>query len=161
MHHVPGLFWYVLEPTTNWIRHLANVTNTATGIMFVYQLSRPDSIAVVNNALVHYGAPYFSITFSLNVLLTLMIVTRLILHRKKIRISMGATAGVAKLYKAAVTMLVESCALYVVTFLLFVGAWASGSILQYFFLQIFAQTQVRAVFESSWPIATVWTRLSD
>jgi len=95
---------------------------------------------------IRFGAPYFSIAFALNVLLTLMIITRLVLHRKNIRDAMGTTAGVGGLYKAVITILVESAALYAVTFLMYVGPWATKSSLQYIFLQILAQTQVIAPF---------------
>ena len=74
------------------------------GIILVYQSS--ELTAKVWSAL-----PYFSISLSLNVLLTLMIVIRLILHTRNIRAAMGI-AGSGRLSKAIVTMLIESCALY-------------------------------------------------
>ena len=61
---------------------------------------------------------YLSISLFLNVLLTLMIVTRLVLHSRQLQSAMGITARAGRLYKALVTLLVESCALYAITFLL-------------------------------------------
>ena len=131
------------SPARHQLRHDANPTGTATGILFIYQTTRPASAIVALDEVVHFGAPYFSIAFALNVLLTLMIITRLVLHRKNIRNAMGTTAGVGGLYKTAITILIESSALFAVSFLMYVGPWATKSPFQYLFLQILAQTQVR------------------
>ena len=57
-------------------------------------------------------------------------------------------AGAGELYKAIVTILIESFALFFISFLLFLGTWATRSFIQYTFLQILAQTEVRAVINS-------------
>ena len=98
---------------------------------------------MTSGAIVHFGAPYFSVSFALNIILTVMIVTRLILQRRNLRNIMGTTGGVGGLYKTAATILVESSALYALSFILWVGAWANGSFLQFTFLQVVAQAQVR------------------
>jgi len=69
-----------------------------------------------------YGIPYLSISVSLNVLLTLMIVIRLILHDRSIRAATGSGAGIGGFYKAVSTMLIESCALFAVSSLVVVVA---------------------------------------
>ena len=143
IRNVPCLFGYVLEPTRNQVRYQANLTATATGIMFIYQATRLDSPTVTLDTIFRFEASYFSTAFTLNILLTLMIVARLALHRKKIRNVMGTTAGVGGSYKAAIAIIVESSALLAVSFLMYVGPWAAKSSFQYIPLQIFAQTQVR------------------
>ena len=80
------------------------------GIMLVYQTAELTGG-------VWFGLPYFSISLSLNVLLTLMIVVRLILHTRSIRTSTGK-GGINGLYMVIVTMLIESSALYGVSSLL-------------------------------------------
>jgi hypothetical protein len=115
---------------------------TATGILFSYQATRPGNVVRTLDNIVHFGAPYFSVSFALNTLLTTMIVTRLILHRKNIREVMGATPNVGKFYTTAVAIIVESSALNGICFLLYVGPWAAKSPVQYIFLQILAHTQV-------------------
>ena len=88
--------------------------------------------------------PYFSISLSLNVLLTLMIVIRLILHTKKIRTALGF-AGIGGLCKVIVTMLVESCAIYAVSSLLVIGPWAAHeNPIGNFFTFILPEARVRA-----------------
>ena len=84
---------------------------------------------------------YFSISLSLNILLTLMIVIRLIIHTRNTRNALGI-AGVGGLCKTVVTMLVESCALYAVSSLLVLGPQSSA--VRDIFIPTLSETQVRA-----------------
>jgi len=113
--------------------------------MLTYQTSQPGR-CIRNSALVNYGLSYFSISLSLNVLLTLMIVTRLVLHSRNIRTVMGASSGLTGLYKTVVTMLIESSAIYAASSLLFLGFWGSRSYVADVFSLIQAETQVRTFF---------------
>ena len=110
-----------------------------TGIMLVYTNSE-----LAPN--IWTSLTYLSISFSLNVLLTFMIVIRLTLHVRNTRAAVGIS-GIGGLSKAIVIMLVESCALYAVSTLLVLGslgAGDSGSSVANFFVAILPQTQVRA-----------------
>ena len=102
-----------------------------------------------------FGVVYLSISVSLNVLLTLMIVIRLILHARKIRTATGSLAGISGLYNTVSTMLIESCTLFSITSLLVVGALAVyiysspdismiGGFIVDIFVPILAEIQVRA-----------------
>jgi len=133
-------YWVMAFPC---LMYLASI---GTGILFTYQATRPGNIVLILDNVVHFGAPYFSVSFALNTLLTIMIVTRLILHRKNIRKVMGATPNVGEFYTTAVAIIVESSALNGICFLLYVGPWAAKSSVQYIFLQILAHTQVIAPF---------------
>ena len=83
--------------------------------------------------------PYASIALSLNVLLTLMIIVRLILHTRSMGIS-----GMGGLCKDIITMLIESCALFSVNTLLFIGFWGAHSSAERIFRFTLFMTQVRA-----------------
>ena len=131
--YVPRLFGYAFEFS---VAFRTNADNAAMGITFVYQAADPTSS-------LWSSLPYFAISFSLNVLLTLMIVIRLILHTRNIRSAMGTT-GSGGFYKAVITMFIESCALYAVTSLLIIGLWVPGNHVSEVFLRILGQTQVRA-----------------
>ena len=114
------------------------------GIMLIDQTANPhdrfwDSITV------NFGTPYFLISLALNVILTLMIVIRLIMHRRNIRNAMGAQDRASRVYKTIITILVESSALYTVSFLLFVGPWGATSYVEDIFFPPLAQAQVCAV----------------
>jgi hypothetical protein len=74
-----------------------------------------------------------------------MIVIRLIRHDRNIRNATGAPAKAFGLYKAIVTMLIESCALYSVTYLLYIVPWSLRSGVQFIFFPILADAQVRIV----------------
>ena len=112
------------------------------GITFIYQTSQPNS-SIWNTVAINFGLPYFSISISLNILLTLMIVVRLVIHNRDIRSALGTPTGISDLYKAIITMLIESSALYAVNSLLFIGPWGAGSHVADIFLPILAETQVR------------------
>jgi hypothetical protein len=125
---------------------LANLIETAMGILLVYQTSQPSGIW--NSLAANVGIPYFSISVSLNILLTLMIVARLILHDRNLKSAMGGPDRVGGLYKTVVTMLIESCALYALTSLLFIGPWYAKNHTSDIFLPILAEVQVRPAFAS-------------
>ena len=100
----------------------------------------------------YFGRPYLAISVLLNVLLTLMIVVRLVLHSKNIRAAMGNQGGIGGFYKTAVTILIESSALYATSSLLVVGlskpvrsAWVLADMrgITDAFDPILAETQVR------------------
>ena len=124
------------------VTHHINFTGTAMGIaLLYYQASKPYS-AIWDSANPDFGAPYYSISFSLNALLTLMIVIRLILHSRNVRNAMGTEAGAVGMHKAIITMLVESAALYAVAFLLYIGSWGAQSPAQFIFLPVLTEAQV-------------------
>jgi hypothetical protein len=114
------------------------------GIIFVYQTSQPGSYG--NSLGASTGIPSNTLSLALNVLLTVMIATRLVLHGRNIRNAMGSGNGANGLYKAVVTMLVESSALYTVNTLLFIGPWGAKSWVADIFLPVLAETQVRALY---------------
>lgn len=95
------------------------------------------------DTVLHFGLPYLSISISLNVLLTLMIVVRLVLHSRSIRAAMGTSSGIGSLYRATVAMLIESSALYAVSSLLVIGLWVARGGAAEIFLPILCEAQVR------------------
>lgn len=120
--------------------NFTNVTDTAMGITTVYtNFSGP---IVYSSALSRIGAlSYWVISLSLNVLLTLLIVVRLVIHSRSIRRAMGTSFG---LYKSIISMLIESCALYASSFLVYIVTSREGGGLVSAFQPILGGTQVRA-----------------
>ena len=112
--------------------------DAATGIVFIFaKLTVP------------WGRDaYYSIALSLNVLLTPMLITRLVLHSKNIRRAIGDQDGASGLYKGVVIMLVESGVLYAASFVIVAGPyWAHGpDYFQYVTPNILARVQVRTAF---------------
>ena len=75
-----------------------------------------------------------------------MTTARLAMHKRNIQNAMGAAAGVGGSYTTTITVIVESYALNAVVTILYLGTWAANSLVQYVFLQLLVQTQVRAFF---------------
>ena len=125
------------EPTTT-LR--ANLINTVMGILYLVTGSKDTSYSSV---VTDFGLPYLSISASLNILLTLMIITRLILQARDTRTALGIT-GIGGLCKAIVTMLIESCTLWAMSSLLTISPWVAGYHDLLAFVPVLAQTQVRA-----------------
>ena len=90
--------------------------------------------------------PHLSVSVLVNVLLTLMIVIRLVLHDRNVRAAIGSPTGMSRLYKTIVTMLIESSALYAVISLLLIGLWAARSTASGIFLPLISPIQVSFVF---------------
>ena len=111
-------------------------------MMLIHQTSQLDKNTWKSVAF-DFGLPYLSISVSLNILLTLMIIIRLVVYSRNIRTAMGVT-GTSGLCKAIATMFIESCALYAVSLVLVPGLPGSGIVDA--FLPVLAHTQVRGTF---------------
>ena len=123
----------------------ANITGVATGIMLVYYQVTQPSCTIWRSTSINVGVTY-SVSVSLDVLLTLMIIARLVLLSREIRNAMNTPFRISGLYKMTIAILGESSALYAVTFLLWIGTWAAENPVEYFFFPILAQAQVRAAY---------------
>jgi len=137
-----------------------NPIDAGMGIVTLYSQYNGDSYTT--SGLPISSVPYLSISVSLNVLLTLMIVIRLILHGRKIRTTTRSLAGISGLYKTVSTMFIESCALFTVSSMLVIGALAAyiysgtpnifiiGSFVVEIFFPILAEIQVRSHDDHLW-----------
>ena len=141
---VPWLFGYVLRFSTEAIS--TNDTYAATGIAYIHQVSQRMNLIWLASAVNKFGIPHHALSVAVNILLTLMIVIRLLSHGRKTRKAMGASAPAGGWYKTVITILVESCALFAVSFLLFVGFWAAVNPLASVFFSVLVGTQVRSIF---------------
>ena len=113
----------------------ANAVDVAMGIALVYQTT---TLNVIWSTLSH-----FSISLSLNIILTIMIIIRLILHTRNTRTTLEIT-GTGGFCKSIVTVLVETCALYAVNSLLVIVPTGVGHPISWFMFTL-TVTQVRVV----------------
>ena len=125
---------------------MTDITDTAVGIMYVYESSQPDLVATSITTMVPFDVPFFSISFALNILVTILIVARLILKKKKIQNAMSGTVDIGGSYTAIIAIIVESYAICAIAVTLYLATWGARSPLQCVFLQIIAQMQVRTIF---------------
>ena len=124
---------------------LANITNIVLGIAHVYNDPGLRYFAAIEADLT---TAYYTITLSLNVILTLMIIVRLILHAREVRKAIGTSDGpgtrLHTVITAVVTTLVETYALYAVALLVFIVPWAIVSPVAHIFGAV-GMVQVRVV----------------
>ena len=85
-----------------------------------------------------------SLSLSLNILLTLMIVVRLVLHGRSVRTATGSPAGLSGLYETLATMFIESSAIYAGNSLVLIGLWATSNPASYAFIPALTLLQVCA-----------------
>lgn len=113
------------------------------GITLIYESLRPDPLTYAS---VHpIALSFYGISVSLNIILTLMIVARLVLHKRNIQNAMGTAHKPAGLYNVVATMLVESCALYAVTYLVYIVLWGTNNPAELMFYQLLIVSQVSVV----------------
>jgi hypothetical protein len=124
----------------------AHPFNTVTAVMTIYWSSRPTGILSTSTIVISFAKPYYLISLSLNVLLTLMIITRLVVLGGRVRKVMNAPVGVGGLYKAIIASLVESCGLYTFTYILFLVPWYIDSPVSEVFTFVLTQIQVRDAY---------------
>lgn len=127
-------YWAIALP---FLVYLASI---GTGILWLYHA------ASLNGYSVSAEITYFIVCLLLNVLLTLMIIARLVLHRRNIRNAIGASFGAGGMYASIITMLVESAALYAIGYLLYIVSFASNGYAGYIFTPPLGEIQVIAPF---------------
>lgn len=140
---------YIIYARNHWViafPTLVYLASMAAGLGFIYETSQPGTIVWKITLIMDFGIPWFSISCSLNILLTLMIVGRLILYSKRERRTKESPRGVNGLYRAVATILIESCAIYAINSLLFIGLWGAENFTEDIFLAILNMTQVIAPF---------------
>ena len=117
-----------------------NFDNTVMGIL----MACPSTNQIMHNSWSNLS--FYSISLSLNIILTLMIVIRLVLYGRNnfAATKSGSPTGLSRLYRTIATMLIESCALYAASSLSLIVPWALGSPVTFLFAPIFAVVQVRA-----------------
>lgn len=134
-----GSYWVIAFPC------LMYFASFGLGIVYIFQSSHSLDSYWMTSAF-NFGVLYFSISLSLNILLTSMIVGRLILHNRSIRNMVGASSTFGGLTSFVNVILVESCALCGVGSALLIGAWSAESYLTEYFSWVFVATQVIAPF---------------
>ena len=124
-----------------------NFTGTGAGIADIYLDSVFETSAA--STITYITSSYYAICLAFNLLVTLMIVTKLILHRKNLQHAIGTSNAATRVYTTIVTMLVESYALYAITLLSVVVTSALQSVGVYVTGKILTNVQVCTIFPFS------------
>lgn len=95
-------------------------------IMFLWQSAQPGS-NLFTRVTANFGVPYFTLSATLNVLVTAIITTRLLLYRRKIRQSLGTGQASSIPYASIAAIIIESSMIYTGLELLFIVPYALNS----------------------------------
>lgn len=95
---------------------------------------------------INFGISYWSLTFSTNIIVSLLIAGRLLVYRHNLRKSFKdmASVGHDRAYLSIAAMIVESAALYTAVGLTFLGLFARHNAAQGFLVSILGQVEVSA-----------------
>ena len=110
------------------------------GIMFLIQVSTTNPY--VTNG-INFTLPYLSLSLTLNIVLTIAIVFRLLSFRYQIVSALGPKFGAQ--YTSIAAMTIESAALYSTVSIAFLALFGIGNAVSQVFLQSLSQFQVRLV----------------
>ncbi|KAK7001625.1 hypothetical protein R3P38DRAFT_2730453 [Favolaschia claudopus] len=112
----------------------------AMGFLLIIQTSRPFG-SLWADGTISFALPYFVLSVSMTVIATTMMIGRLLVARTKLRRLLGSS-GESEPYIGVAAMLIESCALYSTTSLIFIVLYAVNSPIQYVFLAALANIQI-------------------
>ncbi|EJD41393.1 hypothetical protein AURDEDRAFT_186558 [Auricularia subglabra TFB-10046 SS5] len=98
-----GCNWYIVA-----IPILIFLGSTALSMITVYQLATPGA-RFFSKTLLQFSLPYFSLSIALNFILTIMILTKLFIARRRILKTLDEEQG--RIYTGMAAMIVESAAL--------------------------------------------------
>lgn len=107
--------------------------------MTVFQSAKPNA-SLWTTVTVNFALPYWSLSISLNIIVTLLIVGRLMMLRRNIRAALGEEHAIK--YTGVAAMLVESAALYTITSTIFIITYARNSYVQNLVLPVLCSVMV-------------------
>ncbi|KLO16594.1 hypothetical protein SCHPADRAFT_847980 [Schizopora paradoxa] len=133
------------------------------GILFLLQLSATSPFV---SSGINWTIPYFSISLAINIFVTIAIVARLLLFRRRIASVLGPNHG--SQYTSVAAMIIESAALFSVFSILFLVPFGLNSSVSQIFLQSMGQVQacatiliiLRAASGKAWSAETQTTLMS-
>ena len=126
---------------------LSDVWLSALSVVWLIQVSAPASSPwgnLSNNA-INFTAPYFWMSLSLNISMTIAICGRLLFYRRRITRVLGPNHGTQ--YTSVAAMIVESSFIYSAFSLLFLIPFALNNPIQNAFIQLMGEIQVRSLFQ--------------
>ena len=111
----------------------------ACGILLTLQASHPKSSLFTKNTLV-FSLPYFALSMSLNVLLTVLLIWRLIYMRHQLKKSLGSDH--TRLYTTLATMILESALPYGLISFIFIVLYGTKNTAADLFIPLLVQVEV-------------------
>lgn len=123
-HPVFGCHLYVT--LIRLFRFLKLIFHLATGSVVLWLIAAPGAILGTPN-LIHFGTAYYAISVTLNLLATILIVIRLVIHRRVTLKNLPDHMDHARDYTSIAGLFVESAALYSIVGLIFIGLYSQAA----------------------------------
>ncbi|EPQ55666.1 hypothetical protein GLOTRDRAFT_10171, partial [Gloeophyllum trabeum ATCC 11539] len=144
--------WFIMS-----VPFLVYLTSIAMGILLMFDESRPGA-SIWQASSVNIVLAYYSTSLALNIFLTILILVRLLLHRRAVINALGRSHSAQ--YTSTAAMLVESAALYAICSILFLVPYVVNHPLQGIFMQVLSQVQIIAPLLIIYRVATgrAWSR---
>ncbi|KIJ44347.1 hypothetical protein M422DRAFT_30489 [Sphaerobolus stellatus SS14] len=132
VHILYRLWWILIIPILLWL------ATTVFGVLFVIQAALPLS-SLTSNSTLQFSLPYFAMSMSLNILLTLLLVSRLLYMRHKMTAALGKQH--AQTYGTVATMLLESAAPYALISFIFIILYGIGNVAAILLIPLLVQAE--------------------
>ncbi|PCH37191.1 hypothetical protein WOLCODRAFT_140757 [Wolfiporia cocos MD-104 SS10] len=117
---------------------LIYLASVAMSILFMIQVAQPDS-SLWAQGTINFGLPYWSLSMSLNIILMLMIVSRLLYLRHQIAATLGGEHGRA--YTSIAAMIVECALPYSLVSFIFIVLYGLQNTGMNLFIPLLAQVE--------------------
>ena len=124
---------------------MTNISSIALGVVWIFQSSRR---SLYSSVAIDFGTAYYMSSLGVNILVTILITTRLVLHRREIVDILPPEH--AACYLSMTSIIIESAALYSVTALVFIISYALDNPINQIFLSLASACQVCASIYDSW-----------
>lgn len=119
------------------------------GILFLLQLSNASPFVNTN---LNWTIPYFSLSLAINLFVTIAVVARLYMLRRRIALVLGRNHG--SQYTSVAAMIVESASLYSIFSICFLVPFGRNSSIASVFLQTIGQVQAVATLMIIYRVAS-------
>ncbi|KAF9220044.1 hypothetical protein BS17DRAFT_788125 [Gyrodon lividus] len=134
-----ALSWIILAV----VACLMQLASYVLGVFFLIQISTPSSSPYFNaDKTINWTLPYFTLSLLINIVVTILIVLRLFLYRRRMIQVLGP--GHATESTSVAAMVVESASIYSTFSLLFLITFITKSPVSNTFLQVLGETQLIA-----------------
>ncbi len=113
---------------------------TVSGIALCFYSARPGA-GFGARGVTDYGTAFWSLSVGLNVIVTILIASRILYHQRRIRLLRQSAH-----YSGVISILVESASLYSISGLIYIPLFALDLPLQYPFSAFFCATSVSLAY---------------
>ncbi|KAH7903033.1 hypothetical protein BJ138DRAFT_1168621 [Hygrophoropsis aurantiaca] len=134
---------------------------TTISLLWLVQVCSPASSPSQNTLMaINYTTPFFSTALATNVITTILIAARILIHRHETRRKLHPEDYISCSYTGVPAIIIESASIYTAFYLLFIISFATNSVSQMAFLQVVSHMDTLASFLIIYRVlqGKAWTR---